>query len=142
MRKVIVNYFIDDEEMIRGEKPHSEICESEEVEAGSSMEAIDLVMDYLVDQAIQNSELSPERDGDRIDLLDPDGEIIRQYYNFTVDSPVKAIREEAGLSRAETARLLEMPIRTLESWEAGVRTPPHWVEKLVIEKLENMVEKS
>lgn len=137
MREYEVKYHIDDIKMIRGEKPHSEEWDSEVVEASSSQEAIDLVMDFLIDQCIKNSDLHPERDGNRINIMD-DNEIVEQYYNFSTESPIKAIRVAAGLSRAETARLLEMPIRTLESWEAGVRTPAHWVEKLVIEKLENI----
>ena len=51
---------------------------------------------------------------------------------------IKVAREEAGLSRAEMSRLFEIPIRTLEEWDAGRRTPPHYVEKLIIEKLQSM----
>ncbi len=137
-----VKYYVDDAEMVRGETPHSEIWETKEVEAASSQEAIDLVVNFLIDQIIQNSNHTAERVDDKINVVDADGNIAEQYYGFTVESPVKAIRTEAGLSRAETARLLEMPIRTLESWEAGVRTPAHWAEKLVIEKLQNIVKNS
>lgn len=140
MRQIEVRYYIDDAEMVRGEKPHSEIYESETVEAGSSAEAIDLVIDFLIEQAIQNSELSPERDNGRINFMNDDGEIVQQYYNFTVDSPIKAARMEAGLSRAEMSRRFEIPIRTLENWEAGTRVPPVWAEKLIIEKLEDMAD--
>lgn len=138
MREYEVRYYIDDAEMVRGEKNHSEICECEMVEAGSSQEAIDLVIDFLIDQGIQNEESFPERDGDRINFVDPDGEIVMQYYNFTVDSPIKAARMEAGLSRAEMSRQFEIPIRTLENWEAGTRVPPVWAEKLIVEKLESL----
>lgn len=51
---------------------------------------------------------------------------------------IKEAREAAGLSRAEMARQFEIPIRTLEEWDAGRRTPPPYVEKLIIEKLETM----
>lgn len=138
MREYEVRYYIDDAEMVRGEKNHSEICECEMVEAGSSQEAIDLVIGFLIDQGIQNEESFPERDGDRINFVDPDGEIVMQYYNFTVDSPIKAARMEAGLSRAEMSRQFEIPIRTLENWEAGTRVPPVWAEKLIVEKLESL----
>lgn len=138
MREYEVRYYIDDAEMVRGEKNHSEICECEMVEAGSSQEAIDLVIGFLIDQSIQNEESFPERDGDRINFVDPDGEIVMQYYNFTVDSPIKAARMEAGLSRAEMSRQFEIPIRTLENWEAGTRVPPVWAEKLIVEKLESL----
>ena len=140
MREYEVKYYIDDKEMLQGEKPHSEIYESETVEAGSSAEAINLVIDFLIDQAISSGELSPERDGERINFVDADGEIVMQYYNFSVDSPIKAARMDAGLSRAEMSRRFEIPIRTLENWEAGTRIPPVWAEKLIVEKLETMAD--
>jgi DNA-binding transcriptional regulator YiaG len=54
---------------------------------------------------------------------------------------IKEAREQAGLSKAEMARRFEIPIRTLENWESGNRTPPPYVEKLIIEKLETMKER-
>lgn len=51
---------------------------------------------------------------------------------------IKEAREQAGLSRAEMSRLFEIPVRTLEEWDAGRRTPPPYVEKLIIEKLQSM----
>ena len=49
---------------------------------------------------------------------------------------IKEAREAAGLSRAEMSRLFEIPVRTLEEWDSGRRTPPPYVEKLIVEKLE------
>ncbi len=51
---------------------------------------------------------------------------------------IKEAREAAGLSRAEMSRIFEIPVRTLEEWDAGRRTPPPYVEKLIIEKLETI----
>ena len=51
---------------------------------------------------------------------------------------IKEAREAAGLSRAEMSRLFEIPVRTLEEWDAGRRTPPPYVEKLIVEKLQNI----
>ena len=31
-----------------------------------------------------------------------------------------------------------IPMRTLQDWEGGKRTPPEWVKKLVIEKIEQI----
>ena len=140
MREIEVRYYVDDREMVSGKKPHAEEYETEVVEASSAQEAIDLVIDFLIEQAIQNSELSPERDNGRINFMNDDGEIVQQYYNFTVESPIKAARMEAGLSRAEMSRRFEIPIRTLENWEAGTRVPPVWAEKLIIEKLGDMAD--
>lgn len=54
---------------------------------------------------------------------------------------IKEIREASGLSRAAFSRKYEIPIRTLESWEAEVRKCPDYVRKLleraVIEDMKN-----
>ena len=51
---------------------------------------------------------------------------------------IKEAREQAGLSRAKMSRLFEIPVRTLEDWDAGKSNPPPYVAKLIIEKLERM----
>lgn len=51
---------------------------------------------------------------------------------------IKEKREEIGLSRAKMARLFEIPIRTLEDWDSGVRRPPAWAEKLILKELDNI----
>ena len=53
-------------------------------------------------------------------------------------SKIKKARMKAGLTRAEMARRFEIPIRTLEDWEAEKRVPSIWAEKLILEKLERM----
>lgn len=49
---------------------------------------------------------------------------------------IKEAREAKGITRAYLSRWLGIPIRTLESWDAGVRTPPEWAKRLIIEKIE------
>lgn len=51
---------------------------------------------------------------------------------------LKEARIAAGLTQAKMAKILEIPRRTIESWEGGTRTPPAYVAKLIIEKLESM----
>lgn len=43
----------------------------------------------------------------------------------------KEIRALLGISRAEFSRRYEIPIRTLENWDAGVAKPPEWARKLL-----------
>lgn len=43
----------------------------------------------------------------------------------------KEIRELSGMSRAAFSRKYGIPIRTLEAWDAGVRTPPEWTMALL-----------
>lgn len=51
---------------------------------------------------------------------------------------IKEARIAAGMSRAEMSRTFEIPIRTLEDWDAGKSKPPAYVEKLILEKLHKM----
>ena len=53
-------------------------------------------------------------------------------------SRIKEAREARGWSRAELARRLGAPIRTLEDWESGRRHPAEWIEKIIVEKIERM----
>lgn len=51
---------------------------------------------------------------------------------------IKEARQAAGLTQAEMSRLFEIPKRTIENWETGTRKPSSYVEKLIIEKLEQI----
>ena len=51
---------------------------------------------------------------------------------------IREAREKIGMSRAQMNRTFQIPLRTLEDWEAGTRKPPAYVEKLIIEKLNSM----
>lgn len=44
---------------------------------------------------------------------------------------IREIRELSGLSRAEFSRLYNIPKRTLEDWDAGIRKPPIYVVELL-----------
>ena len=44
---------------------------------------------------------------------------------------IKALREETGLNRKEFAEKFEIPIRTVEDWEASKRNPPLYVSRLL-----------
>lgn len=51
---------------------------------------------------------------------------------------IKEARHLSGLSQIEMAKVLEIPRRTIEEWEANRRKPPIYVEKLVIRELERI----
>ena len=51
---------------------------------------------------------------------------------------IKEARLAAGLTQKAMSEMLGIPKRTIEEWEAGKRTPPTYVEKLVVEKLESI----
>lgn len=133
MREYRVKYFVEKNGI------RSEEYETLSVEASSEREAIDLSMDYLRDQVIQNSEYSAEVKKESIIVFDEfEDEVIEIYFNFTVESEIKKVRIEMGLSRAAMSRLFEIPIRTLEDWESGKNMPAHWAEKLILEKLDRI----
>ena len=51
---------------------------------------------------------------------------------------IKEARIAAGLTQKQMSDLFEIPLRTIESWESGARTPPPYVEKLIVEKLQTI----
>lgn len=51
---------------------------------------------------------------------------------------IREARHAAGLSQQQMSDVMEIPKRTIEDWEAKRRTPPPYVEKLVVEKLEQI----
>ena len=44
---------------------------------------------------------------------------------------IKELRESIGMKRKEFSEHTGIPIRTLEDWEAGRRTPPEYVPRLL-----------
>lgn len=49
--------------------------------------------------------------------------------------PIRKARKKTNMSMKEAAELIGVPLRTWENWELGYRTPPEYVEKLIVEKL-------
>lgn len=52
---------------------------------------------------------------------------------------LKEARTCAGLTQAEMSERFEIPKRTIENWETGKRKCPVYVEKLIAEKLEEII---
>lgn len=53
-------------------------------------------------------------------------------------SKIKEARLKANLTQENMAKKMSIPIRTIQDWEAGRRTPPEYVERLVIAELERL----
>lgn len=51
---------------------------------------------------------------------------------------IKEARIKARLTQQQMSSMLGIPKRTIENWEAGTRRCPGYVEKLIIEKLEEI----
>lgn len=56
---------------------------------------------------------------------------------------IKDLREETGMSRKAFSEHTGIPVRTLEDWEAGRRTPPDYIPRLLAYQLkyEQLLEK-
>ena len=48
---------------------------------------------------------------------------------------IRELRESIGLTRKEFSNHVGIPIRTLEDWEAGRRTPPEYIPRLIAYQL-------
>ena len=44
---------------------------------------------------------------------------------------IKELRESTGMSRKDFSEHTGIPVRTLEDWEAGRRTPPEYIPRLI-----------
>ncbi len=51
---------------------------------------------------------------------------------------LKELREAAGLTIQEAAKVLGFPLKTWESWESGERKPAPFIEKQIADKLMKM----
>ncbi len=48
---------------------------------------------------------------------------------------IRTLREETGMTRKEFSDHTGIPVRTLEDWEAGRRTPPEYIPRLIAYQL-------
>lgn len=48
---------------------------------------------------------------------------------------IKELREQTGMNRRQFSEYTKIPVRTLEDWEAGKRTPPEYVPRLLAYQL-------
>jgi transcriptional regulator with XRE-family HTH domain len=51
---------------------------------------------------------------------------------------LKAARAAAGLTQQGMADRMLIPKRTIEKWETAERTPPEYVQRFVLNELENL----
>ena len=44
---------------------------------------------------------------------------------------VKEIRSALGVTQKEFSQIFKIPVRTIQDWECGERTPPEYVEMFI-----------
>ena len=55
--------------------------------------------------------------------------------NMNTAETIKSLREAAGFNRRDFSQHTGIPLRTLEDWEAGRRTPPEYIPRLLAYQL-------
>ncbi|MBD5477681.1 MAG: transcriptional regulator [Lachnospiraceae bacterium] len=50
---------------------------------------------------------------------------------MNIANRITEIRREVGENRKEFSQHTGIPVRTLEDWEAGRRTPPEYIPRLI-----------
>ena len=48
---------------------------------------------------------------------------------------IRELRARTGMSRKDFSEYTKIPVRTLEDWEAGRRTPPEYIPRLLAYQL-------
>lgn len=51
--------------------------------------------------------------------------------NMSTAEIIKELRVSVGMTRREFSAHTGIPVRTLEDWEAGRRTPPEYIPRLI-----------
>lgn len=108
------------DELMADIKKGGDIWEPCAFDTDSIADAIDMMNDNRCVEIYQADE-----DGDFLDGSDYD-----DLENF-IKTSIRRIRTKRGVSRAEFSRLYKIPLRTLENWESGDRTPATYVIRLL-----------
>ena len=90
--------------------------------------------DYPKPSAVADIDISTYPVGSFVSLVCFD----KEKYDFD-SNPVKAAIEKAGLNIKQTAELLGAPYRTVQNWFNGTRTPPPWLERLIVKEIQAAV---
>jgi len=90
--------------------------------------------DYPVPSNVADVDLSDCPEGSFVSLVCFDKEKYEADKN-----PIKTAGKRAGFNIKQTAELLGAPYRTVQNWFNGTSRPLPWVERLVVEKIQNAV---
>lgn len=48
---------------------------------------------------------------------------------------IKSERIKHGLTQEQLSKMTDIPVRTIQNWESGIRKCPSYVEKMILDKL-------
>lgn len=57
--------------------------------------------------------------------------VLSAIYDFAYDYTFSCVRILSGMAQARFAQEYNIPLRTIENWDAGTRTPPSYVLELL-----------
>ena len=55
---------------------------------------------------------------------------------MNIAKKIRELRESVGENRTEFSKHTGSPVRTIEDWESGRRTPPEYIPRLIAYQLE------
>jgi DNA-binding transcriptional regulator YiaG len=64
------------------------------------------------------------------------------YSTINFAEEFKTARIEAGLTQVQMLEHYDIPHRTVQDWERGIRIPPPYVKRLVLEELKRKKKKT
>lgn len=137
--KYKIEYMTLSPKQYAGEEPIPTDTEwlNEEVDADSKEEAIELIRQFIVDQAPDTNGAYAELDEDSDAVFYYDGEtespssVLTDFKVVKSRETVKDIRERTGLSQSAFAEKYRIPVGTLMGWEINRREPPEYVVGLL-----------
>ena len=56
--------------------------------------------------------------------------------SVNIAKKIRELRESVGENRTEFSKHTGIPVRTIEDWESGRRTPPEYIPRLIAYQLE------
>ena len=59
----------------------------------------------------------------------------KRRIHMNIAEEIKRLRESVGDNRTEFSKHIGIPLRTLEDWESGRRTPPEYIPRLIAYQL-------
>ena len=74
-------------------------------------------------------------DNQLIRLIHADTDAYRQLLKEIDGNPIRYAREQSGMNIKELADYLGAPYRTVQDWNSGLKRPPRWCEKLIVDKI-------
>lgn len=71
------------------------------------------------------------------DLTEDEADVLCEQLE-QLEPEVRTLRIQTGLSQRAFGELLNIPVRTIEDWEAGRRTPPNYVAEMIEERVKRI----